>query len=334
MTRPNVICLTPIKDEAWIIERFLKCASIWADYIIIADQNSEDGSLEIAKKFEKVIVIENNSTVFNEPERQKMLLEAARKIPSPRLLVALDADEFLTPNFIDSPEWETALNSPKGTVICFKWANLCPDMRHYWTPEVDFPWGFMDDGSLHEGRPIHSTRVPYPSAAPVIKMRSVRVMHYQYTDWDRMQSKHRWYMAWERIKNPKISAVTLYRQYHHMYAVQAENIKEIPEWWINNYEKLGIDMTTILKDRPYRWDGEVIRFIREHGASLFSCDKIWDVNWVKIAVNNNLFIKEEQKFSDPRNYAEKIFHLWMEKSQYYSNSFLIKLIDSILRKFI
>ncbi len=45
--KPVLICLTPIRNEAWILERFLQCASLWADYIIIGDQNSDDGSREI-----------------------------------------------------------------------------------------------------------------------------------------------------------------------------------------------------------------------------------------------------------------------------------------------
>ena len=36
----KIICLTPVKNEGWILERFLKCTSLWADYIIIADQSS------------------------------------------------------------------------------------------------------------------------------------------------------------------------------------------------------------------------------------------------------------------------------------------------------
>ena len=78
MKTPQIICLTPVKNEAWILERFLECASLWADQIIIADQGSDDGSREIARSFNKVQLIENSAKVFNEPERQKLLIEAAR----------------------------------------------------------------------------------------------------------------------------------------------------------------------------------------------------------------------------------------------------------------
>jgi glycosyltransferase involved in cell wall biosynthesis len=48
--KPTIICLTPVKNEAWLLDRFLQATSLWADFIIIADQMSTDGSQEIAKK--------------------------------------------------------------------------------------------------------------------------------------------------------------------------------------------------------------------------------------------------------------------------------------------
>ena len=35
---PTVICVTPVKNEARILPRFLRCAATWADHILIADQ--------------------------------------------------------------------------------------------------------------------------------------------------------------------------------------------------------------------------------------------------------------------------------------------------------
>src|ERR1041384_653068 len=87
VTRPTIICLTPVKNEAWILDRFIQCASVWADHIVIADQGSTDGSREIASKYRKVTLIDNSSPTYNESERQKTLLSAARRFPGPRLLI-------------------------------------------------------------------------------------------------------------------------------------------------------------------------------------------------------------------------------------------------------
>ena len=73
---PKIICLTPVLNEAWILDRFLKCASLWADHIIIADQGSTDGSVEIAKRYEKVIFIDNKTDGdFNEMKMRAPLLK-------------------------------------------------------------------------------------------------------------------------------------------------------------------------------------------------------------------------------------------------------------------
>ncbi len=90
MPRPTVICLTPVRNEAWILERFLRCASLWADHIVIADQRSDDGSPEIARRFPKVLLIANDTVGLDEAARQRLLLAAARRIAGPRLLVTLD----------------------------------------------------------------------------------------------------------------------------------------------------------------------------------------------------------------------------------------------------
>ncbi|MFX4883847.1 glycosyltransferase family 2 protein, partial [Acinetobacter baumannii] len=74
----KIIVLTPIKNEAWILKTFLEVTSFFADHIIIADQGSTDESRDIALSFEKVILIPNNDTRFNEVTRQQLLINYCR----------------------------------------------------------------------------------------------------------------------------------------------------------------------------------------------------------------------------------------------------------------
>jgi len=282
MQKPNVICLTPVKNEAWMLSRFLKCASLWADHIIVADQNSDDGSAEIAQRFSKVRLIRNDAARYNEPERVEMLLKESRKIPGPRLLISLDADEFLTSNFVKSPEWQTMLDCKEGTVIRFDWANIFPGMTHYWLDE-DRVFGFRDDGSPYHGPAIHSPRVPLPSFAPSLALKEIKVMHYQYTDWDRMRSKHRWYQCWELLHCPTRSPVKVYRTYHHMYSVRPDDLLPIPASWFQTYTAHAIDMTSTVRESIYWWDKEVLGLFRDYGVNFFSKLDIWDQDWVRLA---------------------------------------------------
>lgn len=330
MTRRKLICLTPVKDEAWILERFLKCASLWADHIIIADQDSSDNSRQIAGAFEKVILIRNPSEVFNEPDRQKLLIAEARKIPGPKILLALDADEILSGNWSQSQEWRAMMSAPEGTVIRFQLANILPDLSRCWIPPIYFRWGFVDDGKTqHTGRRIHSARIPLPKGAPSIFVKDIKMLHYQYTDWERMRSKHRWYQAWEMLHNNRNSAVSLYRGYHHMYSVKPSSIARIREEWFAGYEALGVDMRSVCRDERYRWDREILKMFSEHGAGRFAKLAIWDIDWRVVA--ERLGYENASDFIDPRNKWQKMLHGWLKGTQPDAKSLNIRLMDRILK---
>lgn len=306
---PKVVCLTPVKNEAWILDRFIQCASLWADHIIIADQQSDDGSREIAQKYSKVILIENLSSTFNEPERQKILIDEARKISGHLVLLALDADEFLTANMLASPEWKTVLESDPGTVIQLQWINLLPDIRHCWIPKQPRAFGLVDNGSsLHKGKKIHSPRLPHPEISSTLTLKEIKVLHYQYTDWLRMQSKHRWYQMWERINDPNKSAISVYRQYHHMYATADQEFSIAQDEWFRRYVDSGIDMTSTYQPASYWWDAEAIALLEKYTPQHFRSLDIWSLPWVVGAANNHLI-------EDPRSGLERLVHFWLKKSQ-------------------
>jgi hypothetical protein len=330
MAKVNVICLTPVKNEAWILDRFLRCASLWADHIIIADQMSDDGSREIARRHQKVTLIENSSPTYSELERQKLLLEAARRLPGPKLLVALDADEMLTSNFLTSQEWNRVLEAPAGSVIHFKWLNLLPGAKSYWSPDYHSPFGFMDDGSEHVGAKIHSNRIPMPKGAPAMHLKEVKVLHYQYMNWQRMESKHRWYQCWERRNNPDRHPIEIYREYHHMYSVNDARIHPVQSEWLSGYEQRGIDMTSVRQDEVYWWDREILKFLAEDGANAFKREAIWDVDWLERSrmMNSGL---QDCKFTDPRGFSDKLVQWWLKKTQPKHARRSVRGVDRVLK---
>src|SRR4051794_12601821 len=107
MTLPiQTICLTPTRNEAWVIRHFLAAASTWADKVIVADQSSTDGTAEALGNFAKASLVRNESLVFDERHRQNLLLGRAREMQGKRILIALDADEALSANCASTAEWE------------------------------------------------------------------------------------------------------------------------------------------------------------------------------------------------------------------------------------
>ena len=329
--KPSVICLTPVRNEVNNLYRFLKCASLWADQIIISDQNSGDGSLLIASKYPKVKIIKNTIADFDELKIRSTLFNEARKIKGPKILLAVDADEILTPNFLISPEWNNVLLAKPGTVIKSKRSNLLPDLKYYWDGPFDLPWGFVDDGSEYKADKIHTNRNIYPDNAPILTLKDIKIIHYQYTDWKRMERKHMWYQCWERINNPDKSAVEIYRGYHHMYALKKDQIKKVPIEWFENYDKLGIDVTKINKEYNYYWDKIVLNYFEKYGVDFFSKEAIWDLNWVEIA--RFYGYKEPEKFIDPRKKYQKIIHNWLKKTQSRYSRLDVRIISKILKIF-
>ena len=107
MKRRKIIVLMPVKNVAWILPMSLKAASIWADRIIVSDQGSIDSSKEIARSFPKVHLIDNKDLEdFNEYKMREPLIRTARTLEGTgNILIALDADELLTP-FFDSIDFE------------------------------------------------------------------------------------------------------------------------------------------------------------------------------------------------------------------------------------
>lgn len=327
----SVICLTPIRNESWILDKFLSSASIWADYIIISDQNSDDNSRDIAKRYEKVKLIENSCTDYNEFLIRQVLFEEARKIKGGKVLIALDADEFFTPDLFFSNEWEKVLNSSPGTVIKSKFVNILPDLKHYWFGPMDLPWGFIDDKSEYLAEKIHTNRMIYPKDASILLLEKIKVMHFQYTDWDRMESKHRWYQCFERINNPQKNSIQIFRPYHHMYAVKKSELKKIPGEWFDYYKELGINLAIVNKQKYYYWDKEVLEYFNKYGTQFFKREDIWSIDW-EVAAREYGY-KDTNKYKDPRNFFLKIVHFWLRKTQYNHGNFFVRVIDKILKIF-
>lgn len=214
MEKIKIICLTPVKDESWILDTFLKCASIWSDKIILADQDSKDDTLKIAEKYPKVKIIKNTSKLFEESERWKILIEEARKLPGKKLLVDLDADEIIVPDFRRTDKWKKILGSDPGTLFYFESLHILPDFRHYKIVRPVIPMMFIDNNEKFSGKTIHSPRLPITKELRRIFCKQIKIMHLTLIDPERFKSKIRWYQCWEKI-NGSLTKSQIYRKYNN-----------------------------------------------------------------------------------------------------------------------
>ena len=328
--RPTIFCLMPVKNEEWIIERSLSSASIWADKIIVSDQGSTDRTVEIARRFPKVTLLDNSKVEeFNEQEMRAPLFAEARKYSGKKLLISLDADEIFTPNF-DSPEWNSMLNAEEGTRFIFNWYHILPDYENVFTTIYN-TCAFMDDGSEYNVGLIHVPRQPIP-VRPVlqIKLNDISILHFQFINWERMERKHIWYQMYERIFYPKKSCISIYRGLHYDKHF-LERYKKIPlnREWIDGYKTYKIDITTVHLVPCYIWDEVIIKYLNTYPKKYFNRIDMWNINWVEKIDKNVSF--EKTKFEDKRTVLDKALMYYLRRTQGRKDTLGIKIIDRILK---
>jgi glycosyltransferase involved in cell wall biosynthesis len=312
--RPTVICVTPVRNEAWTLERFLHCAETWADVIVIADQGSTDGTREIAEASEKTIVVTNTVDGYDEGQRHRVVLEAARSVPGPRAILAIDADEALSANVLGSPEWERALRSEPGTVFTAEWINYLPGASHAWVPKTALPFGFIDDGREHNSGRFHVERIVVGPEDPRLSLAPVKLLHFQYIDWQRMKSKQRRYQCAETLYQQSKRPTQFYRQYHRMDAVPRSQVREADPAWLAEYAVRGIETTSVTSEPWYWTDEAVLAMLVEHGAQRFRRLNVWDVDWARLGAESGLDV-DPVRLRDPRTSVDRLTLRWLAATQ-------------------
>ena len=232
MKTPLLIVLTPVRNEAWILHAFLKATSLWADYIIIADQNSTDGSREIYPQYEKVIVVNNPREEMHQARTRKLLFDAAKKIEGDKILFALDADEFLSGDFVNTNGWKLIFNSQQGDVFCFRWMNLLPGgstytsfQPYYWAAHVndDFMDGEFPDNHIHEWR------LPWPKQVNhEYIINDISFIHFARVNVQRQINKEIFYQVSTALKDEKYSGVKQFRHYQTYHPIKEDEVFEVP----------------------------------------------------------------------------------------------------------
>ena len=335
---PVHIVMTPTRNEAWVIRAFLESTIRWADYIIIADQMSTDGTREIIQeyisKFQsaksniqcQIILIDNTNPEFNEPERQAMLVTKAREVAAGRdtLLWGLDADEILAANAFETEDWQRILHSKPGAVFWFQWAQLTHDKKHYFNDKNFYPWLFHDDGIEPHGnyvREMHSMRIPYPiGEQDMTYIKDFRVLHFGPAPLNRMRAKERFYMFVDWQVNHR-SPLALGRNYIGSNAYPIEQFN-LPQDWIYTHPKDGWDMWNCVKlDETHCWMDDYI-FERLNKDLICELTKlpIWMPEFMSY-----------YHIEDPRPWYVQWKHTYLEHTQPYRHNIVIRMIDSVLK---
>ena len=326
-SKPLLIVLTPVFNEAWILPAFLKATSLWADYIIIADQMSTDGCRDLYPQFEKVILIDNPRKEMHMSETRRMLFEEAKKIKGDKIIFTFDADEFPSGDFIHTKGWQTILNSEPGDVFEFKWMALQANCNQYnlWPP-VPYYWAAHIDDELLEGEYpelfIHEWRLPWPKHVhKEYYIEDILIIHFAEANAPRQHNKDRYYQVLQ-YSHPSNTGGGV--AFHRMYTSRDRGpFIPVPNDAYAFYEANGLDLwkEINLTDEGAHYTKVVLNKISEVGAKSLCKLDVWDEDFLQ---KNNL--------QDPRRPIDKLMHWYLRKTKKISKTFIIRCIDYVFKR--
>ena len=321
--KPLLVVLTPVRNEAWILPAFLKATSLWADHIIIADQMSTDGSRDIYPHYEKVTVIDNPRAEMHQARTRQLLFDAAKRIEGNKILLALDADEFLSGDFIHSQGWQTILNSEPGDVFWFRWMFLKSDVTKY-TLTVPLYWAaHMNDEVMNGIFPdsqIHEWRLPWPRHVNhKYIIEDISFIHFARVNVNRYMNKSRFYQVSTAFHAEKYSGVSLYRLYH---TISKDIIYDVPNDAYDYYLRNGLDIHSFinLNDGGQHYVDNTLSNLQTKGLKHFKKLNIWDKQFCDM-----------YGIEDPCNWFDKVMMFYLRLTNKYSKNILIRAIDKILK---
>ena len=330
--RPTIVVVTPVRNEAWVMDAFLTCASSWADYILLADQHSDDGTREIAAKYEKVKLIDNNMSEMNQAAARELLFKEVDKIEGDKIVFALDADEFLSEGFEKTEDWRRIMESKPNEIFCFKWLNLYGDYKHsvpntgYMEWACHFAPGMSLAQEYHncETRAVHEMRFPClpTSRASYILLDEIKFVHLARLNLVRQKNKEAFYQVSSVAKLQKsMSAIGLYRFYNPSQP-ETEILKEdVVLYTLND----GFDARELVKagDIGQYYIDEMVRILRRDGCEKYMKIDIWD---------NPYLIKAGISPKIPLKY--RLLHAYLRKTHPRANKVSVRILDRVLKLFI
>lgn len=289
---PILVVVTPVRNEAWVLDAFLTCTSSWADYIILADHHSEDNTREIAQKYKKVILIDNPSFEWYESECRARLLEEACKIPGDKVIFGLDADEFLSEGFERTASWKRILGSKGNEIFCFNWLNLFDDFLtveytdlHYeWAAHFDETVDVVGEYRQRETRAVHCTRLPcVEDHCTYTNVDDFWVVHVAKLNHQRIRQKHDFYqVTWVDKNETKANPIGMYREYSSYYPDHLTHLDQ-PVKLCCMGDATDYSYLVSASDYGQHYVDEMVRVLQRKGTKPFTKLCIWDNPYLKAA---------------------------------------------------
>lgn len=330
--KPTIVVITPVRNEAWVLDAFLTCTSSWADYIILADQHSDDGTREIAKRYEKVVLIDNPSQEWYEYLCRTRLLEEAVKLPGDnKIIFGLDADEFLSEGFEKTESWQRMMTSQGTQIFSFRWLNLFDDFSSVEFTDADFDWAGHYDSSIsvveeykkREKHAVHCARIPCleTNRCHYFVVDDFWVIHLAKLNHERIRQKFDFYqVTWVDKNEEKANPIRMYRGYNKYYPDKLSHLDEPVKLCCAGSP---VDYSSLVRTSDYgkHYVDEMVQVFKREGTDKFKQLCIWD---------NPYLIEAGVKPDIPLKY--RVLHSYLRKSQPWAEAKFFRFIDKILKR--
>lgn len=319
LNRPLLIVTSCTRNYGWITSAFLKANTRWADYVIIIDQMSTDGTRGICAEYNNVILLDDPDMNYKEGERAKMAFEKGRELSDGRdsIYFALDIDEIMPANWQRTKDGKNILQSKPGDMFQLRWANILHNDKFYyggWQYKI-----FHDNGMNWQNCTIqmHAPLLPYSSwDVNPNEVNDFPLLHFGEYNLKWTLYKNIYYQFLDVKHKRSKSAVSIYRTYHSYGRSNVVNESIKQEWLFDDFDLFNIINTS---DDPV-FIQYIQEILNEEEIKKFKIIDVWSTD-----------LCEKLGVKDPRTIIWKLLHKYLRYTNPYYRFIIVKTIDKILK---
>lgn len=282
----NLVSITPVRNEEWIIGFSLRAMLMWVDSAVVLLHACTDRSAEIVREVAsetgRVELLEENNPDWHEMAHRQKLLDAARAREATHIAM-VDSDEVLCGDLLtvirshiqrlplgswlqvplpclwgSLETWAVSAPSRHGQYRC-DWGRSVTSVAFADSPRLC--WRRRDNYDHHSREPMHSR----PGLMLTPPGRS-GLMHLQFASRRRLVAKHALYKVTERLKYPWKLSADIDALYNLAINPSCVELAPVPQSWWMPYDAL---LHCIDLDAEPWHEAEVRRLYDKHAPQSF-----------------------------------------------------------------
>ena len=285
--------------------------------MLVNDQQSQDSSREIGRRFPKVVWIDSAESQICEQARWR-LWDIARQYDGSNLLWCTDADELVSPRLASQFIQQSRLAA--GTVIdclyCHSWNGPTRyrtglgQYTPYWKPVAIVGRPACELRPITGPAAARGTRADFVQASTRVRAEGVPILHLQWLLPNRSQMRQAWYRCREWIHGGR-SAAAINDFYSMTLPAWYVQTAPIPRDWLE-----GVTLPSTAIDAEPSWqEAEIIGWFNERGVEFFEPLEIWHVPALRAEFRRRLGRnpKPDRSYMPPwpdraRRLSKRVFH--------------------------